>query len=424
MTASTPDDLAALIVAWHNRHPLARRIDAAQVHGAGIVRLPFAGPVAAAPKTAAAAPEPPAGASLRDRARAAHAVAGPAAPVSGDVPTSIDRSELVRAFSENFVAPVSPRRAAQFALRHGAVHHAPAERVRNVAVDACRVPPGANVTFLTLRTAAIELGARRLRVLAGGPGVAAVIGPRHWNWPLIGGAGLALLLVCAAGQWLPAQAPPGPAFAKAGLPAHDAAAMAAAEPSGAPAPASQGASAAAAPGAALIAAADPEPADPPQAPPPIVQPDAEARIDIRPRLDTLVAREARRQSRALRTAAVPGAAPAETSAAARRSPPKPGTELTSASMAEPGAAPKAATAAGLNFALVTRETRSRAASLVLLGYLESTTLGLPSPTQHKELVPSEAGWRAAWWPFATRQEAERARKRLAGRGLEVEVVEF
>ncbi|MCB1998918.1 MAG: hypothetical protein KDG57_24080, partial [Rhodoferax sp.] len=35
-------DLAARVVAWHNRHPLARRIVPAQVVGIGVVSLPFA----------------------------------------------------------------------------------------------------------------------------------------------------------------------------------------------------------------------------------------------------------------------------------------------------------------------------------------------------------------------------------------------
>jgi hypothetical protein len=33
--------VAARVAAWHNRHPLARRITAAQVHSIGYVALPF-----------------------------------------------------------------------------------------------------------------------------------------------------------------------------------------------------------------------------------------------------------------------------------------------------------------------------------------------------------------------------------------------
>ena len=34
--------VAARVVAWHNRHPLARRIRPEQVHSIGVVSLPFA----------------------------------------------------------------------------------------------------------------------------------------------------------------------------------------------------------------------------------------------------------------------------------------------------------------------------------------------------------------------------------------------
>ncbi|MFG5410840.1 hypothetical protein ABXN37_25415 [Piscinibacter sakaiensis] len=42
MPTSPELQLAERIAAWHNRHPLARRIVPAQVHGTGVVALPFA----------------------------------------------------------------------------------------------------------------------------------------------------------------------------------------------------------------------------------------------------------------------------------------------------------------------------------------------------------------------------------------------
>ena len=38
------DTLAVRVVEWHNRHPLARRIEAAQVQSMGYVVLPFVAP--------------------------------------------------------------------------------------------------------------------------------------------------------------------------------------------------------------------------------------------------------------------------------------------------------------------------------------------------------------------------------------------
>ena len=37
MKTISHDELVARVVAWHNRHPLARRITAAQVQGVGVV---------------------------------------------------------------------------------------------------------------------------------------------------------------------------------------------------------------------------------------------------------------------------------------------------------------------------------------------------------------------------------------------------
>ncbi|OYU75345.1 MAG: hypothetical protein CFE45_32935, partial [Burkholderiales bacterium PBB5] len=42
MEAPRLNDLLMRVVAWHNRHPLARRVQAHQVHSIGEVRLPFA----------------------------------------------------------------------------------------------------------------------------------------------------------------------------------------------------------------------------------------------------------------------------------------------------------------------------------------------------------------------------------------------
>ena len=56
MNALHPTDLAAQVVAWHNRHPLARRIGAQHVHSMGYVVLPFFAPGAGA--TAASAHVP------------------------------------------------------------------------------------------------------------------------------------------------------------------------------------------------------------------------------------------------------------------------------------------------------------------------------------------------------------------------------
>lgn len=73
--------VAARVVAWHNRHPLARRITAAQVHAIGYVALPFVGEgVASAPSAAVLAAE----------AIALAAVSSASAPVAGVPITTLD----------------------------------------------------------------------------------------------------------------------------------------------------------------------------------------------------------------------------------------------------------------------------------------------------------------------------------------------
>ncbi len=49
MQAPRLNEVLARVVAWHNRHPLARRISASQVHSIGEVVLPFASAQPAAP---------------------------------------------------------------------------------------------------------------------------------------------------------------------------------------------------------------------------------------------------------------------------------------------------------------------------------------------------------------------------------------
>ena len=50
---------------------------------------------------------------------------------------------------------------------------------------------------------------------------------------------------------------------------------------------------------------------------------------------------------------------------------------------------------------------------------------LPPPVPARsELMLSGGQWRAAWWPFGTLADAERARVMLIGRGLRTEVVVF
>ena len=409
-------DLAARVAAWHNRHPLALRITPAQVTGMGVVALPFLGatadgpdaahgatqetlPLDAAPAAgdgAAAAPLPvapeaggntpsqPAGA---ESAQASPPVTAPA-PVAatsrlaawaswcklsrwrgrtdpGTAPTPT--SSPAPAFSHDFLAPIRPQQVARFALRHGLTEW-PADALlplREVVADGVPTAPQRTVY---LHTAAIEAHGQRVRVLAGRGPRPAIIGPRLWSRPrsavaaALFGSGLTALLI---GSW------PIAARQLALAPAATSAAPAApaAAPVAVPSPVAASASASA---SADVATSTPAPAP-----------------DIRPRLSAEERQLARAQAEQLR-----------------------------------GQGPPAA-ANGHSFALVTRTTRGRAASEVMLSLMVTAAAGAAWPGQPRtEVLPVPQGWRAVWWPFGSPGDAELARAALARYGINAQIVEF
>ena len=98
------------------------------------------------------------------------------------------------------------------------------------------------------------------------------------------------------------------------------------------------------------------------------------------------------------------------------------------------AAPARAVApAATVYAVVTRPSRQRetAASGLVVMRAAAARLSPPAPVPapaptpaHIELMQQQGEWRAAWWPFASQVDAERARTMLATRGLRAEVVAF
>ena len=149
----------------------------------------------------------------------------------------------------------------------------------------------------------------------------------------------------------------------------------------------------------------PEPESEPEAevvvaePPPPALPGATAwPVSIRPHVDTGMRRHARAKGQSM--------------------------PVVSKSTAPKPYAKAAAPAPGAAFAVLARSTKSRLASEILLGFMQSAAGSQGKTSQHSEVVPDAQGWRASWWPFASRQEAERARKLLAVSGIHAEVVEF
>lgn len=138
------DPLVARVVAWHNRHPLARRITPKQVQSLGFVAMPFVTPAAA--------------------------------------------------FSEDFMAPLPPAQVARWAARHAreAAAAPTGGPLKQVAVDDARVPAGTGVVMRYALTAAVQSAGQGTRLLIGPEAKAPVLGRRLWSRPraALAGAGI------------------------------------------------------------------------------------------------------------------------------------------------------------------------------------------------------------------------------------------
>ena len=456
--------VVARLVAWHNRHPLARRITAAQVKSVGYVALPFTAqglvplasptPHALPPAEAMTVAQPekratvganveadagvgagagagageivitvhtgsqtleverPAAAAttLRTRAAAHHAT-----PVSSPTPhaSSVNARAAAGAprtlvCSEDFMAPLPLRRVLRWVHLHGlALLHDPLDTpVRHLPVDTALVPAGAGVGWLWVATAAVELGGQRSRLLLGGGDEPAVLGRRLWSRPRLLCAGLASsVLAAAAVVWLLPASPPV-------LPLPSPRALAEPAPLAVPAMASL-ASAASAPGPGVIGSASAS------ASASAAQFDREPRGDLvdRPRLPGLLDDTAKAQARdavaALR-ATQPGGPPAPSAAITAAAPvPTP--------LVLP--AVQAASTAVL-FGLSTRPLRTSAEAEQLQNAFQYWLGRADGQSLRVEMLPSGDDWRVVVWPYERRADAERARALLQSRGMRVELVDF
>jgi len=424
------------VVAWHNRHPLAERITREQVQGVGLVVLPYAwqggelATPAAKADAAAQAAEPDAG-SAPPNAEPAAAEApatpvlpqesGPAAAAesAGSSPAEPNprprfaespplrprrwwqrlrapRTPMRALFSEDFVAPIAPRRIAAWAAWHGVAEPplAADAQERVVATDPERRPREGEAVeaHLYLITAAIVAGDRRLRVLLAPRDPGHVLGPRHWSRRR--GAtlmsGLAALTFAAFGAGGLRAGPVAPAIAA--VPQVAQAVVRSAEPAE-PAVAT-----------AKEAAAEVAIASAPSAP---GVAGAERPIDVEPRRGRVempftkprLAADDRQRAQVM-------------SASLRRQGDVPS-----------GAAKPAPQAAVKLYALVSASTRERSGSERFARQLQVLAQLRPGLLR-AELMQVGNGWRAVCWPFSSAQEAERVRLALADRGLKTEVVEF
>ncbi|MBT9504359.1 MAG: hypothetical protein IV092_24155 [Burkholderiaceae bacterium] len=509
MNSIRMNEVAARVVAWHNRHPLARRITSAQVSAIGVIALPFVTTAERAGGTVRAdlaaprvvvepsfgappvldqmvtpdepAPAPAAQdaamakASLRERAMAAvpgevSAPGAPAALAEPEVakaggwlgalrlPWLRSRAGFESVFSENFIAPLRPRQVAAWALQHGSTTRPgePAWPQREVLADAALQAkaagkPGVEPVTLYLVTAAIDTPTRRLRVLLGRNGTVKVLGPRDWSLVRMLVVGLLLSALGGLAAWfllLGAQAP-GP---EAALPAPPASAVAASASaaSAASAPTLTQHVAEPAASAVVVIAEAVASAPVPQASAPVLAAAAEASASAaaidktrssrtRPQLSDEARQAAMAEGKQMR--ASDPLPPARTPPPAASAPaPKPSKAPDPGSLAIPatpeadrgpsGAAQRpaqggSAPATAKFYALVTKPSFSKVDAEARMILLRAGAANAIAPAGTRiELIQARQAWQAVWWPFAKRDDAERARALLAVRGVQVELVEF
>lgn len=448
------DRLAEQVVAWHNRHPLAKRITIYDVHTIGVVALPFmrsggsaasAEPVepvltdAVSPESVAAwgENEPPliananaahldaladqevppvsAGNALRERLR------GLAFWQRDKKPASL---QAWPAFSERFVGSLSPRRIAHFAKTYGYTTR-PGDASwpqRVVPIDdvmmAAGSAAGGSWPFeLYLMSAAIDAGTSRTRVLAGHGRKPILLGKRCLS-PLRLGL-LALVLLGLAGAAALLWWPHGSSAAAKAEPVEVAASAAsAAEPM---------ASAREAPAASAVMA-EPVPASAPEMPAsePASAPSLEAAPNIRPQI-ALPPRPARTsEAAAEKTVEAKPVEKAMEKAADK------GAEKTAEPVSMPAVIKPAGKAVeqGLSgkpvVALVGPVSPNKADAEALLERMRK----LIAPTQadpkalQGQIFQTPEGWRAAVWPFASREEAQLINATLVARGMRTRAVDF
>ena len=469
----TPE-LAAAVVAWHNRHPLAKRLSAAQVMGIGVVALPFWSPDALplTDRADAVFPAPPAfnGVSLAPEATAATESGSPKpakmgaassrlglagmalihrlmAPWAGRVKQLVSRrrptaggadpgrAALRSSFSEDFIAPLTPRQVADFALRQGSSSRpgAPEWPQRDVLPDAGTPASVPVVRFV--HSAAIEVGKARGRVLIGVGPRPKVLGQRLMSRSRLLGAasGVAAMLLMSLVAVL--------TFSHPGTSAHgdpQLAAAAAASAASAGASAAEAAQAPAHAASGQLVALGPEAASAPHEAEAPSHPDISASA-IAPTASSPLTTAAHTS---VATAAVPPASGAaeseapptrsirpELSAEAREAARQQSNELRQAKAAQAASSPDAPKATeahaskGQAYAVATIPTRTRAGSqlrLVLMGAPEIARAGEP----HAEVMQVAEGWRAVMWPYPSREAAETVRDMFASRGIKAEVIEF
>lgn len=451
MTELRWTELAADVVAWHNRNPLARHIRAQHVHSLGYVMLPFVDADAVAsqspdPARQSSDPEPlppeALAGSLRERAMArAKLLTEGAAAQADDAPQRAAAPARVRpAFDEDFLPPHRPKAVQRWASRQAVAQTTPRGdvQVRKLRPEA-GVAEG-DVLPRWVLTAQVEVGRAKTRVLVGPGSSPAVLGRRlisparslavfalvglllgtgHWLLDSLGGRSASApqaASAAASATAAPVAAASSPASASRALPGAVASTAAASAASTA-APGSEAASAAAAPPSAMR----PQAALPAASAPVMAAP-----LDVEPRLGQIQlpsigprADERRRRAQEAAAAAASAALAQPGAPAVPATPPTASTQATPPRQATPRPA-----ATGPAFAVTTRLLRTRSESEQVAAAMRELLSNASATPIQVEVLPAGDDWRVVGWPYADRALADKARALLASRGMRVQVIEF
>jgi hypothetical protein len=440
MDAMRMADVAARVVAWHNRHPLARRVTLADIGPVGVVALPFA-------------------------------------TASGDAATPGAAARPL--FDGGWMYRARTHRLPAWVLAHGLADAAAfagwPRRQIDADLAASRRADADGLDGRTLRhvpSTVVERDGQRTRVLVGatrGGGHGAVFGRRLWSLPRTGA--LAAAATAAMAAFVVGMAPV--------VPPAPLAPLAPLEPLGPPVPsraarppaglADAGSATASAmpvaPPTPPTASAPPTPSAPSAPPeamaapaataaPPAIEPAARptsrrVAVELRPPLSETERRAARqaaeqaRAARAIGVAARPGRAPAGAA------PPAPDAALAAATPGVAARVPAPTGAAGPAgaarpphdtngkdggagtvtadrlYAIASRALDSQADARAQEALLRGLVAIQPTPYATRlELLQAQGRWRAVWWPHPEREHAEALLLLARQRGLRVELVEF
>jgi hypothetical protein len=406
-------DVVARVVAWHNRHPLARRIGPDDVGSVGVVALPFA---------------------------VAEHTAGSSTP--SPTPSHTPARDAVPLFDGHWLNRAGDRDLGRWVRRHGAYPLPACAGWPSRQIDAdlalSRQADRTGRTGRTLRhviLATVERGGHQIRVLVAPSGPqrrAAVWGPRLWSAPR---SALAGALALAAAGWV--LAPSLPTMARGALESAPHATIAAVAGAAASGPA------AAVAGHQALVAGDAGPAPSVQAgmatagrqdPQPSAVPGSESSARVAAGHVSVVA-DAPAAAAPARPVDVPvrlwdpqagepplvSIRPQFSDAAQRRA----RVEAATVRQARAAIQPESAPTDGPVYALVTRATRQRAdaqGQLVLLQGLQAqSATGRPTRV---ELMARGGRWQVVWGPLADRRRAEDLLLEARARGLKVQIVSF